>query len=122
MSSVQINNLLVEYTGANAYQEAVRCIYGLGGSSNFWTPLLPALGNRRIIRPDLAGSARSTEAPKDLSIENHVESLVHILDALGIEKAHVLAHSMGTIVAQHLAVNHRSEEHTSELQSLMRIS
>src|SRR3546814_5264824 len=62
----------------------------------------------RIIRPDLAGSARSTEAPKDLSIENHVESLVHILDALGIEKAHVLAHSMGTIVAQHLAVNHPS--------------
>src|SRR3546814_1501810 len=62
----------------------------------------------RIIRPDLAGSARSTEAPKDLSIENHVESLVHILDALGIEKAHVLANSMGTIVAQHLAVNHPS--------------
>ena len=106
MSSVQINNLWVEDTGANAGQEAVLCIHGLGGSSNFWTPLLPALGSRRIVRPDLAGSARSVEAPKNLSVESHVESLVHVLDALGIEKAHVLAHSMGTIVAQHLAVNH----------------
>lgn len=106
MSSVQIDNLWVEDTGVNAAQEAVLCIHGLGGSSNFWTPLLPALGDRRIVRPDLAGSARSTEAPQNLSIESHVESLVHVLDALGIKKAHVLAHSMGTIVAQHLAVNH----------------
>lgn len=106
MSSTQIENLWVEDTGVNVEQEAVLCIHGLGGSSNFWTPLFPALGNRRIIRPDLAGSARSVGAPKNLSIESHVESLIHVLDALGIKKAHVLAHSMGTIIAQHLAVNH----------------
>jgi pimeloyl-ACP methyl ester carboxylesterase len=35
-----------------------------------------------------------------------VESLVHVLDALGIKKTHVLAHSMGTIIAQHLTANH----------------
>ncbi len=106
MSSVRIDNLWVEDTGVNAGQEAVLCIHGLGGSSNFWTPLLPALENRRVIRPDLAGSARSTEAPKDLSIEDHMESLIHVLDTLGIRKTHVLAHSMGTIIAQHLTVTH----------------
>lgn len=115
MSSVQIDNLWVEDTGPNAGQETVLCIHGLGGSSNFWTPLLPALENRRIIRPDLAGSARSAEVPKDLSIEAHMESLIRVLDVLGIQKAHVLAHSMGTIIAQHLAVTHPDRVHSLAL-------
>jgi len=103
MSSIKINGLWVEDSGGKG--EAVLCIHGLGGSSNFWSPVLPALGERRVIRPDLAGAGRSGEAaPSGLSIAYHVTSLLGVLDALEVDQAHVAAHSMGTIIAQHLAL------------------
>lgn len=113
MSSVQINGLWVEDSQGDG--EAVLCIHGLGGTSNFWSPVLTAFGSRRVIRPDLAGAGRSTTAPENLSIAHHVESLVGVLDALGIDKAHVAAHSMGTIIAQHLAVSHPDRVHSLAL-------
>jgi pimeloyl-ACP methyl ester carboxylesterase len=35
-----------------------------------------------------------------------VSAIVEVCQHLGIEKAHFVAHSMGTIVCQHLAVQH----------------
>ncbi|OSZ45855.1 alpha/beta hydrolase [Alcaligenes faecalis] len=104
MSSVLINGLWVEDFGTGG--EAVLCIHGLGGTSNFWSPVLSAFGECRIIRPDLAGAGRSVEAPEGLTVAHHVESLIGVLDSLGIDKAHIAAHSMGTIIAQHLAAAH----------------
>jgi 3-oxoadipate enol-lactonase len=97
--------LAVEIDGTG---EPVLCIHGLGGSSNTWTPLLPAFEGRQLIRPDLPGSARSA-LPGDgtpLSIAAYVSSLVALLDALQLGAVRVVAHSLGTIVAQHLAVAH----------------
>jgi pimeloyl-ACP methyl ester carboxylesterase len=42
--------------------DAVLCLHGLGGTSNTWTPLMPALAGYRVIRPDLPGSGRSAAA------------------------------------------------------------
>lgn len=84
--------------------DAVVCLHGLGGSSNTWTPLMPALAGFRVIRPDLPGSGRSGEAGGELSIESLAECVATVCQKLGVSRAHVLGHSMGTIVAQHLAV------------------
>lgn len=103
MTTQILNDLTVEIDGEGA---ALLCIHGLGGSSNNWTPILPALGRFRRIRPDLPGSARSP-LPADgqtLSIEHYVETMTRLLSKLDIESVHVMAHSMGTIVAQHLAL------------------
>ena len=54
MTTHVLNGLAVEIDGEG---EALLCIHGLGGSSNNWTPVLPALGGFRRIRPDLPGSA-----------------------------------------------------------------
>ncbi|HEY1227895.1 MAG TPA: alpha/beta fold hydrolase, partial [Ramlibacter sp.] len=43
-------------------QPVVVCVHGLGGSSNSWTPLMPALARHRVIRVDLPGSGRSQGA------------------------------------------------------------
>lgn len=84
--------------------EAVVCLHGLGGSSNTWTPLMPALTGYRVIRPDLPGSGRSGSAGGELSIEKLAACVATICQRLDVSRAHVLGHSMGTIVAQHLAV------------------
>jgi 3-oxoadipate enol-lactonase len=83
--------LAVEIDGTG---EPVLCIHGLGGSSNTWTPLLPAFEGRQLIRPDLPGSARSA-LPGDgtpLSIAAYVSSLVALLDALQLGAVRVVAH------------------------------
>lgn len=101
MSTKIIQGMAVEIDGQG---EDLLCIHGLGGSSNTWTPLLPALQGFRVIRPDLPGSARSLLPEGGLSIAGYVAALLRMLQALDIVSVHVLAHSMGTIVAQHLAV------------------
>lgn len=103
MTTHVINNLAVEVDGEG---DAVLCIHGLGGSSNVWEPLLPALQGCKVIRPDLPGSARSALPAEPLSIALYVTAMVGVLDELKVGKVHVLAHSMGTIVAQHLAEQH----------------
>jgi 3-oxoadipate enol-lactonase len=84
--------------------DAVVCIHGLGGSANSFGPLLPALARHRVLRLDLPGSGRSQRAEGALSIERYADAVLALCSRAGITRAHVLGHSMGTIVAQHLAV------------------
>ncbi|MCE3274058.1 MAG: alpha/beta hydrolase, partial [Ramlibacter sp.] len=101
MSVHVIDRLVVEDEGEG---DAVVCLHGLGGTSNTWSPLMPALAGHRVIRPDLPGSGRSHGAGGPLSIEKMVEAVASICARLNVSRAHVLGHSMGTIVAQHLAL------------------
>lgn len=96
-----IERVVVEDEGAG---DAVVCLHGLGGTANTWTPLMPALQGYRVIRPDLPGSGRSGNAGGTLTIEKLAECVATICARLEISRAHILGHSMGTIVAQHLAV------------------
>ena len=79
------------------------CVHGLGGSSNSWTPLMPALARHRVVRVDLPGSGRSQRVEGALSIARYVEVLLEVCARLNITRAHWLGHSMGTIVVQHIA-------------------
>jgi pimeloyl-ACP methyl ester carboxylesterase len=98
-----IDKIAVEDDGDG---DAVLCVHGLGGSSNTWTPLMGALARYRTIRIDLPGSARSHTVSGPLSIARLMEAVAAVCARLGAARAHVLAHSMGTIVAQHLALAH----------------
>jgi 3-oxoadipate enol-lactonase len=81
-------------------------IHGLGGSSNTWTAILGTFTRNRVVRIDLPGSARSDRVDGDLSCEKFVTSVIDVMNAAKIDRAHVVAHSMGTIVAAHLAAQH----------------
>jgi 3-oxoadipate enol-lactonase len=86
--------------------DAVLMIHGLGGSSNTWFGQRRMLAKRfNVICPDLNGSARSPLSGT-LSIDGFVEDMAALLDTLKIESVHLVGHSMGTIVCQHLAVSH----------------
>jgi pimeloyl-ACP methyl ester carboxylesterase len=102
---VKINDteLAVEIDGKGP---AVLLVHGLGGTSNFYQVQADALAERcRVIRVDSAGAGRSGLAD-DISIERHAEDLAAVLDALEIESAAVVGHSMGTLVVRLLAARH----------------
>ncbi len=101
MATRFVDRMAVEIDGEG---DAVLLVHGLGGSSNVWSPVMPALARHRAIRPDLPGSARSSRVEGELSIERFVEAMLRVCGAIGVERAHVAAHSLGTIVAFHLAV------------------
>ncbi|HVF65564.1 MAG TPA: alpha/beta hydrolase [Casimicrobiaceae bacterium] len=103
MTTTFVERMAVEIDGEG---DALLMLHGLGGSSNTWTPLLPAVSHFRRIRPDLPGSGRSDRVEGPLSLERFVSAAMRALAAAGAERVHVIAHSMGTIVAQHLAALH----------------
>lgn len=57
----------------------------------------------RVIAPDLRGHGRSTR-PTTFAMADHVRDMVALLDTLGIEQAALLGASMGSYIAQGLAI------------------
>lgn len=102
---MQVNDkeLAVEVHGQGP---AVLLVHGLGGTSNFYQVQADALADRfRVIRVDSAGAGRSPVAD-GISIESHADDLAAVLDALEVESAAVVGHSMGTLVVRALAARH----------------
>lgn len=82
---------------------AVVFVHGLGGTTNFYEPQAKALARtHRVVRFDLPGAGRSPFAGA-VSIASFADDLEAVLDALGLQTASIVGHSMGTIVVQHFA-------------------
>jgi pimeloyl-ACP methyl ester carboxylesterase len=97
---VFVERMAVEIQGEG---QPVLMIHGLGGTANTFTPVLAAVARHRAIRFDLPGSGRSQRPEGPLSLALFVEKSLAVLQRAGTARAHVVAHSMGTIVAVHLA-------------------
>ena len=82
--------------------------HGLGSSQNFYVPLIPALTkeNFRCIVYDITGSGRSPYTQIEQSIASLAADVISILNTLGVQKAVLVGHSMGGIVAAHCAAEH----------------
>ena len=79
-------------------------VHGSPGSGDDLEKLAEKLeGKRRLIVPDLPGFGNSTHEIADYSIRAHAIYLKELLDQLGIEKVHLVAHSMGGGVVLNLA-------------------
>lgn len=105
MATQIIERMAVEVEGAG---DALVMLHGLGGTSNVYSPQMGLLAPRfRVIRPDLPGSGRSP-AGGALTIQGLVEIVLRALRVLGVEQAHFVGHSMGTILCQHVAVQQPS--------------
>ena len=101
MTLHSFDRMVVEDEGEG---DAVVCVHGLGGSSNTFTPLMPVLARHRVLRVDLPGSGRSQHAEGPLSIARFADAVQSACARLGITRAHLVGHSLGTIVCQHIAV------------------
>ena len=101
MALTFIERCAVEDEGEGA---AVVCVHGLGGSSNTFTPLMPVLARYRVVRIDLPGSGRSQRAEGPLSMARYADLVQTVCARLGVTRAHMVGHSMGNIVLQHVAV------------------
>ncbi len=84
---------------------AVVLLHGYSASVEWWDRVTAALLDRRVIAVDLVGHGGS-EAPADAAqygIDGQAEAVRRALDALGVEHAVLVGHSMGGLVAIALA-------------------
>jgi 3-oxoadipate enol-lactonase len=84
--------------------EPVLLIHGVTVDATFEAREIEALARtHRVVAPDLRGHGRSTR-PERFTLEDHVADMIGLLDALGIERTAVVGASMGSYVAQGLAL------------------
>ncbi len=80
-------------------------IHGLFGSADNWRTLSKKFAETyRVIALDLRNHGRSPHI-EGMSYEAMAADVLALMDKLGLEKAHILGHSMGGKVAMQLALN-----------------
>lgn len=88
--------------------EAVLFIQGVGVVGNGWLPQVQQLSERfTCVTFDNRGIGLSQANPDSLTIEQMADDTRAILDACGIDRAHVVGHSMGGLIALALALDNR---------------
>jgi pimeloyl-ACP methyl ester carboxylesterase len=88
--------------------EPVLLVMGLSGSRRGWYRLLPHLQDRcQAIAFDNRGTGDSDPVTGPLTMADLVSDALAVLDAAGHDSAHVIGVSMGGMIAQHLALDHR---------------
>ena len=91
-------------SNADPGRPTIILVHGSPGHKEDFDSLAPELGKRyRVIAPDLPGFGTSTEDLPDYSIRAHARYLIELMDALGIERAHLLGFSMGGGVVLNIA-------------------
>jgi 3-oxoadipate enol-lactonase len=79
----------------------------LGGNSNSFQAMVPALSGFRVVRLDFPGAGRSPKPPQEIiAIGFLVEMLESAAAHLGVQRAHVVGYSFGTLIARHLPARH----------------
>lgn len=96
----------VEQAGAG---EPVVLLHGFGASTYAWRKIIPGLAARfHVIAIDLNGFGY-TQRPKDFESytrEGQADLVLRVMDALGIQKAHLAGHSYGGGITIWLASRH----------------
>jgi len=93
---------------------AVILIHGYGDTGDMWAPLAADLmRDHTVIVPDLRGMGLSAIATEGFTKKNQAEDMAGVLDALHVERADVVGHDIGNMVAFAFAAAHR--ERTTRL-------
>jgi pimeloyl-ACP methyl ester carboxylesterase len=75
--------------------------------ASIWAPQIAALSRRyEIVAYDMLGHGGSALPPAEPRLVDYAEQLRALLDALAIDRAHVVGHSMGALVALEFALAH----------------
>lgn len=83
---------------------AVVLIHGYTDSARDWAPMLPYVSRRyRLILVDIRGHGQSSKPECCYSRFDFAYDIKLLLDALGVRKADIVGHSLGSIIAQTFA-------------------
>ena len=100
--------------------EPILMIMGTGADHTLWAPTIPAyVDEYRVITFDQRGTGKSDhpDDPSTYTATVLAEDAVALLDALGVDAAHISGLSLGSAVAQELAIAYPRRVRTLQLHS-----
>jgi pimeloyl-ACP methyl ester carboxylesterase len=108
MPKIKIDELEFYYERHGSDGPPLMLICGLGGHIGSWDlELVEALSSKtRLLLFDNRGSGRSDKPDIEYSIAMLADDAAAFLDAIDVDKAHILGASMGGMIAQEFAVRH----------------
>ena len=89
---------------------AVILLHGYAETSSMWKPLIPRLAAKfRVIAPDLPGIGESAIPSDGLDMDTAAVRMHSLARTLGIQKARVVGHDIGLMVAYAYAAEFRND-------------
>ncbi|WP_018698502.1 alpha/beta fold hydrolase [Amorphus coralli] len=100
----------IDFLRRSAPGEAVVFLHGIGSRGESFLPLVPHLHpDLDLIFWNAPGYAGSAPLAEDWPTEDaYAAALLRFLDALGIDRALLVGHSLGTLIAARFAAGHRA--------------
>ncbi|SED31219.1 Pimeloyl-ACP methyl ester carboxylesterase [Amycolatopsis tolypomycina] len=102
MPKVTLRDAVVHYdrTGDGP---ALLLLHGTAASREQWGPLTAQADGFTVLAPDFPGSGLTTDGGGPITVEALAAQAEAVLDHAGFATAHVVGHSLGGVVAAHLA-------------------
>ncbi|MFE4016222.1 alpha/beta fold hydrolase [Streptomyces sp. NPDC059101] len=82
-------------------------VHGTGATREQWLPLTEAVADRfTVVAPDYSGSGGTTDHGGPLTLADLADEVLAAADHAGLDRFHLVGHSLGAAIATHLAAHH----------------
>lgn len=112
MQQVPLPFLPRHKAGTTAYLDAgsgevLVLVHGVGLNAEVWKPQIAEFAKtNRVIAVDMLGHGLSSSVGADATLQTYVDAIAELLKDLHIERANIVGHSMGGLVALGFALAH----------------
>ena len=107
--TAEINGVKLHYMTAG-HSTALILLHGYAETSRMWTPIIPGLAKRfTVIAPDLPGIGDSAIPADGLDMKSAAIRIHDLAKSLGVQKAEVVGHDIGLMVAYAYAAQFPTE-------------
>jgi pimeloyl-ACP methyl ester carboxylesterase len=101
----QLNMAYMDIPSAQPNGRTVVLLHGRNFPASYWAPVIRVLSEAgyRVVVPDQIGFGKSSKPQGDLHFDTLARNTIALLDRLQIDKADIIAHSMGGMLAVRIA-------------------
>jgi pimeloyl-ACP methyl ester carboxylesterase len=118
MPTIRVSDLDIDYRIDGDGDETLVLVNGLADTKESWAAQVPAFAERyRVVSYDNRGVGGTTVTPGPYTTAQMAADLHGLVDALGIDRFHLLGTSMGGMIAQEYAINHGADLKTAMFSS-----
>lgn len=112
MEVAKLDGINIHYKIHGDAQKVILLIGGVASDHKMWSYVIPPLVKYyKVIVFDNRGIGLTTDNNEPFSISTMAQDCYHLLNYLKIDKAHIIGHSMGGMIAQQFAISYPNNTH-----------